>query len=674
MALRPRVIGGVPATPEEEAAAAAARSRWSCARCKRWCAGVLAVAAVLGVAYSRLAYGGPSGRSGGETWYRPSTWRDYAASRVPRNASARLAELEVWRGNATVRLSALERSNSRLRGRVDALEETVATLESPAGEPGLAAQMAAQNASLAALGARQAALERKQRDDAASSAAALDAIDARQGREDETFRGYADSAARAAEARSDAKTAEVAATLGDYESTTGDKLDMERDLIYHWIAGTFTLLCCLIAATGAFSHSRQFAAPDIQRKILALLWMPPTYAICCWLSLLYPSAASGLSIIRDGYEAYTIWVFVAFLVSVLASEGRPRDAPVQPSRSKYAAVVARLADDDSSGAHALPRAFWPPPCCGRKPPAKAFLRQCMVAVMQFVLLKPLLGVADYALGAASWARGDSLGVTWVTRARLAIVVAQNLSVSIALTGLLKVYHATAHRLQHHNPWPKFCCVKGVVFLSFWQGTVIWALTCTETANPFASKEMADAVQNFLICVEMFVAAVVHSYTFSADEWQPGYRPGPVVHVSDNLAVGDFVSDVRYAFSRGSIRARDSSAASDLKDLKDAGDQTPVSGDGDAPTADPRAATPPRRPPSADGKSQADAAAWSVVLASDAATTPPPDSGEGDDDEGTPGTTPSPVASPAPAPSPAPSPLEAQLSESAKRLRKVPREP
>ena len=150
MALRPRVIGGVPATPEEEAAAAAARSRWSCARCKRWCAGVLAVAAVLGVAYSRLAYGGPSGRSGGETWYRPSTWRDYAASRVPRNASARLAELEVWRGNATVLLSALERSNSRLRGRVDALEETVATLESPAGEPGLAAQMAAQNASLAA--------------------------------------------------------------------------------------------------------------------------------------------------------------------------------------------------------------------------------------------------------------------------------------------------------------------------------------------------------------------------------------------------------------------------------------------------------------------------------------------------------------------------------------------
>ena len=70
------------------------------------------------------------------------------------------------------------------------------------------------------------------------------------------------------------------------------------------------------------------------------------------------------------------------------------------------------------------------------------------------------------------------------------------------------------RSLDRSPSPQ---VKGVVFLTFWQGTVIWALTCTEHANPFASKEMADAVQNFLICVEMFIASVVHTYTFSADE-------------------------------------------------------------------------------------------------------------------------------------------------------------
>ena len=77
--------------------------------------------------------------------------------------------------------------------------------------------------------------------------------------------------------------------------------------------------------------------------------------------------------------------------------------------------------------------------------------------------------------------------------------------------------------------------------------------------------MADAVQNFLICVEMFVAAVVHSYTFGPEEWQPGYRAGPGLQVSDNLAVGDFFSDVRYALSKGrapSVGEDDSARAAD----------------------------------------------------------------------------------------------------------------
>lgn len=228
--------------------------------------------------------------------------------------------------------------------------------------------------------------------------------------------------------------------------------------------------------------------------------------------------------------------------------------------TKYAVVVAKLETDDATGEHALPRAFCPP--CGRKPPAKVFVRQCMLAVMQFVLLKPLLGVADYALGVAAddaIERHDS--IKWAERARLGILVLQNVSVSIALGALLKVYHATAYRLREHNPWPKFVCVKGVVFLTFWQGTVIWALTGSgDTKKMFATKDVADAVQNFLVCVEMFVAAVVHSYTFGPEEWQPGYAAGPGLAVSDNFAAGDFFSDVKYAFQRQRARSASDPAA------------------------------------------------------------------------------------------------------------------
>ncbi|KAH8056373.1 hypothetical protein JL722_7682 [Aureococcus anophagefferens] len=565
-------------------------------RCKKLVVGLALVAAIVALVYSRLAWTGP-GAARTKRWYRPSTWRDYANSLTPTNSSARLAHLERDERNASAAVAALAASSELLAGRVDELEREVAALSAGGGGGSGASSQETRDA------LRNASLE------VARQGEAVDALRARLDEDEKEEKKDIDA---------------LEQSLGEYREATGAKLDDERDLIYHWIAGTFTLLCCLIAAAGAFSHSRAFAFPEVQRKILALLWMPPIYGLCCWLSLLYPLAAPGLSMVRDGYEAYTIWVFVSFLVSVLGEEAdgdaeaglpTPGRRGRKNQRSKYAVVVAKLAADDDSGAHVLPRAFCPPPCCGRKPPAKKFLRQCMIAVLQFVLFKPVLSVGDYVLTMVPYERASR--EPWVDRARLVVLVCMNVSVSVALTGLLKVYHATAHRLERHGPWPKFCCVKGVVFLTFWQGTVIWALTCSESANPFASKEMADAVQNFLICVEMFVASVVHSYTFSADEWQPGYRPQPQIQVSDNFAAGDFFNDVKYAFARGSVSRKASTydARSPLspgseEDLASP-DAASKAGDDAAPPPPP---PPPPRTPSADGRGPEDAEVWSAAPA------------------------------------------------------------
>jgi len=357
--------------------------------------------------------------------------------------------------------------------------------------------------------------------------------------------GYADAQAGGVEARLNGRVEELRDALGDYRETTQIKLDSERDLIYHWIAGTFTLLCFLISLSGVYSHTRKFRYPEIQRKILAILWMPPIYSLCCWLSLLYPAAAAGLAMVRDGYEAYTIWVFVSFLVSIvggdeaLAGDASPGGRALL-RRDPYSRFVARLEADGS--AH-LPYAFCPP--CGRKASPRSFLRQCMVAVMQFVLCKPLLSVAAYVVVCAdAQYYSDRDRPQWVSDAKLVIFVLANLSVTVAVSGLLKVYHATAHYLESHAPWPKFCCVKGVVFITFWQGSVIWALTRENALQ----SELAEAVQNFLICVEMFVASVVHSYVFSPDEWQPNFKPPSVVRMTDNLAMRDFIQDMRYVLA------------------------------------------------------------------------------------------------------------------------------
>ena len=57
-----------------------------------------------------------------------------------------------------------------------------------------------------------------------------------------------------------------------------------------------------------------------------------------------------------------------------------------------------------------------------------------------------------------------------------ILLAQNLSVSCAFYGLVKFYHIVAEDLAWCSPWPKFLCIKGVVFMTFWQGLAISILS------------------------------------------------------------------------------------------------------------------------------------------------------------------------------------------------------
>jgi len=52
---------------------------------------------------------------------------------------------------------------------------------------------------------------------------------------------------------------------------------------------------------------------------------------------------------------------------------------------------------------------------------------------------------------------------------LYITIIYNISVTLALYGLFLFYFATKDLLMPFEPVLKFCTVKSVIFLSFWQG-------------------------------------------------------------------------------------------------------------------------------------------------------------------------------------------------------------
>lgn len=78
---------------------------------------------------------------------------------------------------------------------------------------------------------------------------------------------------------------------------------------------------------------------------------------------------------------------------------------------------------------------------------------------------------------------------------------------------------SAHIAAPPPPHSQFVCIKAIVFFAFWQGVLISILTRLGIVSPAASwntytdRDVANGLQDALICVEMLVAAIAHAFVF-----------------------------------------------------------------------------------------------------------------------------------------------------------------
>jgi hypothetical protein len=266
----------------------------------------------------------------------------------------------------------------------------------------------------------------------------------------------------------------VQTTLSTYIRTTQDQFSTENSFMVYQLAGTFTLLGCLISMWHMTNHLRSFHQPVIQRKILAILWMCPIYSVTSWLSLVIPSIEGYLAILKDLYEAYVIYQFLSFLIAVLG----------KGNREDVVDLLARHAD------HLSP----PIRCFGwcrkeltyitggsgeechmdaNRQLADDVLLQCQVFAMQFVFLRPLLTAILFALKKVDYhgplfgpgspfdhdggsgiedgmMEDGSVGAGGMMDYRspqFYLVILENVSVFLAFSGLLKFYHAVQEDLS-----------------------------------------------------------------------------------------------------------------------------------------------------------------------------------------------------------------------------------
>jgi hypothetical protein len=118
---------------------------------------------------------------------------------------------------------------------------------------------------------------------------------------------------------------------------------------------------------------------------------------------------------------------------------------------------------------------------------------------------------------------------------------------LAFYGLLSFYHGVEKDLEWCDPWPKFLCIKGVVFLTFWQSVAIQIMSTLG----FVDEKAASQIQNLLICIEMLIASIAHFYIFPYQEWAEGYQRAKQRNIllRDTMAFSDFLKDMKTMFTR-----------------------------------------------------------------------------------------------------------------------------
>ncbi|XP_048025945.1 transmembrane protein 184ba [Chanodichthys erythropterus] len=310
------------------------------------------------------------------------------------------------------------------------------------------------------------------------------------------------------------------------------------------VSGFFVWTALLLTCHQIYMHLRYYSSPKEQRHIVRILFIVPIYAFDSWLSLLFFTNDQYyvyFDTVRDCYEAFVIYNFLSLCYEYLGGES---------------AIMAEI-----RGKPIESSCIYGTCCLWGKTYSIGFLRFCKQATLQFCVVKPLMAMITVILQAFGKYRDGDFNVA---SGYLYVTIIYNISVSLSLYALFLFYFSTRDLLSPYRPMLKFLMVKSVIFLSFWQGMLLAILEKCGAIPKISSPEVsvgegtvAAGYQNFIICIEMFFAALAlrHAFTYKVymDKRLDSLgRCAPMKSISSSLKEtmnpGDMVQDAIHNFS------------------------------------------------------------------------------------------------------------------------------
>ncbi|TPX34656.1 hypothetical protein SmJEL517_g02724 [Synchytrium microbalum] len=278
----------------------------------------------------------------------------------------------------------------------------------------------------------------------------------------------------------------------------------EERHVQGWIiAGACAALATTLSIILIIRHLINYNSKDEQRHIVRILLMVPIYSIISWISFRYYYHSTYYNLIRDVYEAFVIYSF-------------------------FELVLLYLGDDFDSQKLYLKnkekRKFIIPLCCmSYQPSSSTFLTNLKIGVMQYVIIKPLASLAAAITESVNKYCPESMSPMY---AHLWLTVTVALAVSLAMFVLLTLYFTVEEDIKERNPLGKFLSIKFVIFLTFWQQILFGVLThynVLKQTDYWTAANISGGLQDFLVCIEMLLAAIAHYWTFGTREYR---KEGP----------------------------------------------------------------------------------------------------------------------------------------------------
>ncbi|KIV76855.1 hypothetical protein PV11_08710 [Exophiala sideris] len=273
----------------------------------------------------------------------------------------------------------------------------------------------------------------------------------------------------------------------------------------------FTFIAVVISFFLIGMHATHYLKPWEQKHIIRILFMVPVYAAVSLLSYYYYNHSVYFEVIRDCYEAFAIASFFSLLSAYIAPDLHQQKIYFRTITPKNWIFPIRQMQRCAGG----PNGWLRTPRSGL-----TWFNVIWVCVFQYCFIRVFFTIVAVITQSFDLYCLESLKPAF---SHVWIMGFESVGVTIAMYSLIQFYYQIKDDIRQHKPLLKITAVKLVIFLSFWQTTLISFLTSSGVItanNKVQTPDIKVGIPALLLCIEMAFFAAFHVWSFS---WKPYTR-------------------------------------------------------------------------------------------------------------------------------------------------------